>query len=166
MPWSVRVASAALLFAILALVTFVVAFARRAEVPWLQTGIALAVFILVLSGFVRGRRAAWQWGRAVGFLLSALLFAAAIVAAWRVLPRQVLDEDGFAAAVEAGGFFLPLLVPVLGLAAPLLTVAIALGRPSAYAWFGLVCPNCGAREPRAADLRFHEARCRSCGERY
>jgi heme A synthase len=166
MPWSVRVAAAALVFAILALAVFVVAFARQGEVPRVQTGVALAVFILVLAGFVRARRAAWQWGRAVGFLLSALLFAAAIVAAWRVLPRQVLAEDGLGAAIEAAGFFLPLLVPLLGLAAPLLAVAIALGRPSAYAWFGLVCPHCGARAPRAADLRFHEARCRACGERY
>lgn len=166
LPWSVRVASAALLFAILALAVFAFAFARQAEVPWLQTGVAIAVFILILAGFVRGRRVAWQWGRSVGFVLSALLFAAAIVAAWRVLPRQVLAEDGLAAAIEAAGFFLPLLVPLLGLAAPLLVVAIALGRPSAYAWFDLVCPHCGARAPRAMDLRFHEARCRACGEKY
>jgi len=166
MPWSVRAAAAALLFATLALATFVVAFARQGRVPWLQTGVAIAVFVLILAGLVRGRRAAWQWGRAVGFLLSALLFAAAIVAAFRVLPRQVLEDDGFAAAVEAAGFFLPLLVPLLGLGVPLLVVAIALGRPSAFVWFGLVCPNCGARAPRAMDLRFHEARCRSCGERY
>lgn len=166
MPWSVRLAAAALLFVILALVTFLVAFARQGNVPWLQTGFAIAVFVLVLAGVVRGRRLAWQWGRGVGFLLSALVLAGAAVAAWRVLPRQVLAEDGLLAAVEAAGFFAPLLLPVLGLALPLLAVAIALGRPSAYAWFHLACPRCGARMPRPADPLFKQARCRECGELY
>jgi len=45
---------------------------------------------------------------------------------------------------------------------PLFVAGIALGRPTAYAFFDLVCPVCAARTGLGADFLFRQARCRKC----
>jgi hypothetical protein len=144
MPWSVRAAAAALAV-VLAVQGALLAFlASQGQPAWAQNLVAVGAVALLLTGLLRRWRLAWLWGRFLGFFLAALLCASAY-GAWR---------GGSAATLLA--------IPLLGLAAPLLAMSLALGRPSALAWFGLTCPACGAVGAAPADLRFRRARCRRC----
>jgi hypothetical protein len=144
MPWSVRVAAAALVLVLLVQGSLVVFLAGQGQVAWGQSLGAISSMGLLLYGVLSGARIGWLLGRFVGFLMSALL-AASGFGLWR---------SGISPALVA--------IPVVGLGLPLLVVAVALGRPSAQAWFRLVCPACGAGRPRNADLLFRKARCRQC----
>jgi hypothetical protein len=107
---------------------------------------SLLIPALLLFGFVKGHRLAWQWGRLAGFVGAGLVVGVAALSA----------VDGrFSPAVAA--------VFTLTVGAPLLAIAVLLGRPSARAWFKLVCPACRSASARAADLLFSRARCRACG---
>ena len=44
----------------------------------------------------------------------------------------------------------------------MLIIFFALGRPKARAFFGLICPECGAATNKAADFLFNKAKCRRC----
>lgn len=144
MPWSVRVAAAALSVVIAVQGALLAFLASQGQAAWARNLLAMVAVGLLLAGLLRGWRIAWLWGRFLGFFLAALLAASAWTA-WRGGAPPVL-----------------LLVPLLGLAAPLVVMALALGRPSAPAWFRLVCPSCGAPGAVPADLRFRRFRCRRC----
>jgi hypothetical protein len=107
---------------------------------------SLLIPTLLLYGFVKGHRLAWQWGRIAGFVGAGLVVGVAVLSA-------------------VGGRFSPAVAAVftLTVGAPLLAIAVLLGRPPARAWFKLVCPACQGRNVRAADLLFSRARCRACG---
>jgi hypothetical protein len=144
MPWSVRVAAAALVLVLLVQGALVFFLLRQGQVAWAESLGAVGAMGLLLYGLLSGARLGWLFGRFVGFFMSALL----AVSAFSLWQR---------------GTSLPLVaIPLLGLGLPLLVAALALGRPSALAWFRLVCPACGADRPRNADLLYRKARCRQC----
>ncbi len=120
-------------------------FARGGQVGWGMYAFAALLFALLLGGLVSGSRLAWLWGRYITIAL-------AVVVSASVVSGYVRNEAGA----------LVLALSLLGIAAPLLVAGIALGRPSAYAFYDLVCPTCGARTGLGADLLFREARCRRC----
>jgi uncharacterized membrane protein len=120
-------------------------FARAGQVGWAMYAFAALLFALLLSGLVRGSRLAWLWGRSITILLGVVVSASVT---WEFVRQQV--------GVQA------LALSLLGLAAPLFVAGIALGRPSAYAFYDLVCPTCGARTALGDDFLFRQARCRAC----
>jgi hypothetical protein len=145
MPWSVRVAAGALVLAVAVQVALVVAFGAARDVGWLRGVLAAAVLGLLLAGLLRASRLAWLWGRYLGFLLAgAILIGLAIQAG--------------AGGVPPG----PGALLLGGIAAPLAAASVALGRRSAFEWFGLICPSCGASTGRG-DLLMWTARCKQCG---
>lgn len=144
MPTSVRAATAALAFVAAVQIALLAFLASQRLAAWGQNLVAIGAVGLLLIGLLRRWRLAWLWGRFLGFFLAALLSASAW-AAWRDGATPVL-----------------LAIPLLGLAAPLLVMSLALGRDSAPAWFDLTCPECGAAGALPADLRFSRARCRRC----
>jgi hypothetical protein len=98
---------------------------------------------LIAYGFVRRHRLAWQWGRLAALGLASLETIMVVAAMIRF-------------GVSARWLTL------LALAVPFYAIGLALGRPSAREWFGLVCPACGAHRARAADFLFQKARCQGC----
>jgi len=146
MPWSVRVAVAAVgLVALVALAALAIVL-RAGSAPWTESaqlaGYA-AGFGLLLGGLAARKRLAWLWGRYLGFFLFAVALVGVLANARR------LGAPGVA-------------VIVLGFASPLLAASLALGRPSALAWFGLVCPSCDLPSTRG-DLLMRRVRCVRCG---
>ena len=144
MPWSVRVAAAALALVVAVQAVLLGFLASRGQAAWGQSLAAIGAVALLLAGLLRAWRIAWLWGRFLGFFVAALLTLSAFNA-WR---------GGAPLAVLA--------VLLLGLAVPLVVASLALRRASAPAWFGLACPSCGATDALPADLRFRQARCRRC----
>lgn len=144
MPSSVRAAAAALVVVLVVLLGLLGFLGSRGQAPWGQGAIVVLAVGLLLQGLVRRWRLAWLWGRFLGFFLAALL-GLSTFSGWR-----------------AGASLLLLALPLGGLAAPLLAVSLALGRPSAPPWFGLTCPACGAAGATPVDVRFRQARCRRC----
>jgi hypothetical protein len=144
-PGSVWTALAALLAVVvvqLALAAFV---ARSGEVGWGMYAFAAVLSALLLTGLLRRSRLAWLWARWLALALAAVL-------AVRLTVGIVQGQVSVASlALVALGFVLPLAV-----------AALALSRPSAWAFYGVVCPNCGYRSGAAADLLFRRARCRRC----
>jgi len=106
---------------------------------------SLLIPAVLLYGFVKGHRLAWQWGRIAGYVGAGLVVGVAVLSAM-------------------GGRFSPMVAAVftLTVGAPLFAIAVLLGRPSARAWFKLVCPVCQGANVRAADFLFTRARCRGC----
>jgi len=149
MPWSVRIAAAAVALAVLALGTGVVLVLEAPEIRWAQAaqlGLYAALFGVLLAGILTRRRVAWLWGRFLGFFLFAVGLAGVLANASRMRGPEV-------AAL------------VLGFAGPMLAASLALGRRSAHEWFGLLCPSCGAASSRG-DLLLRKVRCRECGETF
>jgi hypothetical protein len=144
MPWSVRVAAGALVLVVLVQIAIVVLFRAAGQVGWARFLFAAALVAYLVTGILRGRRLAWLWGRYLGFFLSAATIGGMIVQGRTTPPA--------AAAVV-----------LLGFALPLVTASVALGRRSAFEWFGLVCPACGAATSRG-DFLMRRARCGACGE--
>jgi len=105
--------------------------------------LAVALQALILFGLVRRDRLAWQWGRIVPLLFAAFTLV------------MVLTARGPAPAAFVA-------VPLL-LFVPALAITVSLGRPSARAWFRLVCPACGGDGTRPRDVLFRRARCLRCG---
>ena len=120
--------------------------ARGGQVGWGQFLFAAVLAVLLLAGLVRGSRLAWMWGRWLSLFLAALVLARAVLAVIRG------ESVPWLTAVVVGG-----------MAAPLLAAGIALARPSAIAFYGLVCPLCDSPTRLAADFLFRKARCRACG---
>ena len=102
------------------------------------------VSALLLLGFFKGHRLAWQWGR-IFPILGGLGIAIAILIP--AIATHSLDAQGWI---------------YLGVVGMCLSLATALGRSSARAYFGLICPKCGKPTRQAADFFFNKARCRSC----
>jgi hypothetical protein len=119
---------------------------RGGEVGPGHFAFAAVLAVALLAGLLRGARLAWLWGRYLALFLAALVSARAAVA--------VVHGEASAGLTA---------VVVGGLALPLLVAAVALLRPTAFAFFRLVCPACGAATRRPADLLFRHARCSSCG---
>lgn len=120
-------------------------FVRGGQVGWAMYAFAALLFALLLGGLVRGSRLAWMWGRYITIILGVVVSASVI--------------SGYLGG-QAG--LLVLALSLLGIAAPLFVAGVALGRPSAYAFYDLVCPTCGARTGLGADFLFRQARCRTC----
>src|SRR5512133_1115879 len=117
-PPSVWVAIAALCAVIVVQIALALAFARSGEVGWGMYAFAGLLWVLLLSGIVRGARLAWLWGRYLTVSLGVVMAATVVLAiAGHVLQPSVV-------ALGIGGLALPLFV-----------VGIALSRPAAYAYF-------------------------------
>lgn len=103
------------------------------------------LWALLVGGLARGARLAWLWGRYLPLVLGVLMTAAIVAGAAR-------HELGSSTAAWS----------MAGIALPLFVAGLALGRPSAFAWFDLVCPACSRRTGLGADFLFRQARCRKC----
>lgn len=126
---------------------FALVVSASSNVGFAQWLFAAAVMGLLLWGIARGYRLAWLWGRYLTLFLSAMVLVGLGMGLWKgEIPWT------WAAALVAG------------LVLPLAATSIALGRPSAFAWFGLDCPKCGTRSSRGNDFLFRSARCPACGE--
>ena len=149
MPWSVRIAAFAVGVVVLVALAALALVLRAGAAPWTesaQLAAYAALFGLLLAGILARRRLAWLWGRYLGFFLFAVAVAGVLTNAGR------LGGPGIAAIV-------------LGFAAPLLVTSLALGRLSALAWFGLVCPSCDLPSTRG-DLLMRTIRCSRCGSTF
>src|SRR5574342_298957 len=145
-PPSVHVAILSLLLVVSVQAGLALLLAGASRVGFFQYLFAAGVALLLVWGILRGARLAWMWGRALGFFLALVPLAAIGFVLWRGPPMRWWE-----------GALL-----VLGLSAPLLATSIALGRPSALAFFDLVCPGCGAVARRGQDFLFRRARCARC----
>jgi ribosomal protein L40E len=148
MPASVMVALAGIGGVTAAQVALSMAF-ERASTGWASYASAALVAALLLWGLARRSRLAWLWARWLSVVL------AAAVAARLCLGLRQGDLGGRAFALALSAFVLPLIV-----------TAVALQRASAFAFYDLVCPECGARTGLGADLLFRRARCRRCGHEW
>jgi hypothetical protein len=144
-PLAVWIAIAGLAVVIVLQVALALLFAHGGQVGWAMYAFAALLWALLLMGLCRGSRLAWLWGRYITVILGAVVSAAVVL--------------GFIRH-EVGPTVLAL--SLLGLALPLFAAGFALGRPSAYAFYALVCPTCGARTGLGADFLFRQARCRIC----
>jgi len=144
-PPSIWVAAAGLLLAI-AGVGWLTVGAGDGRPAWGQTAFAALLGALLLGGILSGRRLAWLWAHSLSPLLALLQAATLGMALVQGVPLPLGVKLLLAAVVVA-----------------LSLVFVALGRRSARAWFGLVCPACLTPSRTAADLLFRQARCRRCG---
>jgi hypothetical protein len=149
MPWSVRIATAMVAVVVVVVLAALAVLLRAGSVPraqLVQLALYAAVFVLLLAGLVARRRVAWLWGRYLGFFLFTVALLAVLVGGGRLPPEQL-------AAVG------------LGFAGPLLAASVALGRRSALAWFGLVCPGCDLPSTKG-DVLMRRVRCARCGSTF
>ncbi len=146
LPAMVWIAVAALGIVLVLQIALALSLARAGAVGWWKLAFAVLLFGAVVVGLVRGLRLAWLWGRFLTIVLGVIM-AASIAAG---IARHALSP--LFIAVSIGGLVLPLLA-----------AGIALGHPSSYAFYDLVCPTCGKRTGFGSDFLFRKARCRSCG---
>jgi hypothetical protein len=149
MPWSVRIAAVAVALVVVVVLGALAVVAHAGNVPraqLAQLALYAAVFAVLLAGILARRRIAWLWGRYLGFFLFAVAIAAVLAGAGRLAPVQI-------AAIA------------LGFAGPLLVASLALGRLSALAWFGLVCPGCDLPSTKG-DVLMRRVRCPRCGNAF
>jgi hypothetical protein len=144
MPATVAIAVVALSVVVAVQIALALFMAGSRQVGWGMWSFAGVLWILILAGVARGSRLAWLWARYLTMILGMVLVATVLTRV-RELPPTALA------------------VSLLGLALPLFTAGIALGRRSAYPYFGLVCPTCSALTGLGADFLFRKARCRKCG---
>lgn len=127
-------------------IAWLTAEAGEGRPAWGQIAFAALLGALILGGLLARRRLAWLWGRSLALLLA------------------VVQAVALGGALLQGGPAAPATLALLGgVAAALLGAFVALGRRSALAWFGLVCPACLTPSRTPADFLFHQARCRKCG---
>ncbi len=146
-PRSVHVASLSLLLAASVQAGFALVVSASSNVGFAQWIFAAAVMAVLVWGIARGYRLAWLWGRYLTLFLSAMVLMSMGMGLWR---KEI--PWTWAAALA------------FGLVLPLAVTSVALGRPGAIAWFGLVCPACQVPTNRGNDFLFRKARCRNCGE--
>ncbi len=144
-PASVIVALASLTLVIVLQVALTLTFAGQGQVGWAMYAFAALLWGLLFVGLLRRSRLAWLWTRYLSIVLGAVLCGTVATG----LVRHELPPGVAAIAVGA-------------LALPLFVAGIALGRPSTYPYFDLVCPTCSARTGLGSDLLFRQARCRVC----
>lgn len=145
-PGSVWLAASAIGFVTAVQAALALVLVQEGRVGWAQSAFAGVLAVTLLGGTLRGSRLAWLWARHLSLFLALIVAARSVVALARGESPPWLT-----AAV------------VVGLALPLLAAAVALVRPSALAFHGLVCPACGNATRLPADLLFRTARCRTCG---
>ena len=109
---------------------------------------SLVIPALLLYGFVKRHRLAWQWGRIAGLVGLAVAVAVPVLV---LMGAQDARGSQAVVAFTAAGIGLPLAV-----------IALLLGRPEVRDWFRLTCPVCQGRTVRSADFLFTKARCRGC----
>ncbi len=144
-PPSVLLATLALAAAI-AGIAWLTAQAGAERPAWGQVAFAALLGALILGGLLGRMRLAWLWGRSLALLLG------------------LVEVVALGGALLQGGPRAPVTLALLGgVAAALLGAFAALGRRSALAWFGLICPACLTPSRTAADLLFRRVRCRKCG---
>jgi len=144
-PFAVWIAVAGLAAVMALQVAFALFFARTGQVGWAMYAFAALLWALLLTGLCRGSRLAWLWGRYITVILGAVVSATVVLGFLRHNVGPTV-----------------LALSLLGIALPLFTAGVALGRPSAYAFYALVCPTCSARTGLGADFLFRQARCRIC----
>jgi hypothetical protein len=144
-PPSVVTALSAFAVAIAVQLALVVFAARSGAVGSWQFLFAAVLASVLLVGLALRSRLAWLWSRFLTLALAVMEALALIVGAVR-------------GQIGAG----QLAIGVVGLVLPLAAVSLGLSRRSAYAYYGLVCPACGARTSLGATFLFREARCRTC----
>lgn len=147
-PPSVHVALLSLLLVVSVQAGLALLVAGASRVGFFQYLFAAGVALLLVWGILRGARLAWMWGRALGFFLALVPLFAIGLGLWRGLSVRWWEVA----------------IVVLGLSAPLLAAAVALGRPSALAFFDLACPRCGTVARRGKDFLFRQALCGKCGQ--
>jgi hypothetical protein len=121
------------LVALLSLVSFI-----RSPGGWSLFGIA--IYTLILIGFVRGHALAWQWGIVIPSLFGVLGLIGVVT-----LGRVSLVE-------------LAILMPLL----LYLSIPILLSFKTSRIFFGLQCPQCGQIKVRARSFFFTKRRCAAC----
>jgi hypothetical protein len=144
-PVSVWLAIAALAVVMVLQAVLALLFVRERQVGWGMYAFAALLFAVLVAGLARRSRLAWLWGRYITIILGAVVGVS-------VISGYLRHEAGV----------LVLALSLAGLAVPLVAAGIALGRPSSYAFYDLVCPTCGARTGLGADFLFRQARCRTC----
>jgi len=144
MPWSLV---AVLLLEALVVLVGVGLRVAAGEGP-LDVAPSLLIPALLLYGFVKGHRLAWQWGRIAG------LVGLGVAVAVPVLVLMGAQDARGSQAVVA--------FTAIGIGLPLGLIALLLGRPEVRDWFRLTCPVCQGRNVRSADFLFTKARCRGC----
>lgn len=144
-PAAVWVAIVALSIVVAVQVALALRFARSGEVGWGMYAFAGFLWAVLVGGLARGARLAWLWGRYLPLTLGLVMTAAIVAGAVRgeLAPLTIVSA-------------------VAGIALPLFVAGLALGRPSAYAFFDLVCPECSTPTGIGTDLLFRQARCRKC----
>jgi hypothetical protein len=145
-PGSVWLATSALGVVVAVQAALTLLLVRGGKIGAGHFAFAAVLAVALLAGLLRGARLAWLWGRYLA------MFLAAIVTARSAVALVHGEADAKLGALVVGGLALPLVV-----------AALALLRPSSFAFFGLVCPSCGAATRRPADMLFRHARCSSCG---
>ncbi len=146
LPASVATALVAFVLVAVIQVAAVVVLGLRQQVGRPQAFFGVALLVLLVTGLVRRWRLAWLWGRYLGLFLAVVL-SGVLLFSWRSLPP------------------LQLALGLLLFPAPLGLAGVTLGRPSAFEWFGLVCPACGERSGRG-DLLLRTVRCPRCGREF
>jgi hypothetical protein len=144
-PLAVKLAAGAVGIAVAVQAALALLLADTRQAGWAMWGFAGLLWTLILVGLLRRSRLAWLWGRYLTIILGAVLVVTTV--------SRYLEH---AIGVEL------LAIYTLGLGAPLLAAGLALGRPSVYPFYGLVCPTCGASTGLGDDLLFRRARCRKC----
>jgi hypothetical protein len=145
-PASVWLATAALGVVAAMQAALTLLLVRGGQVGFGHFAFAGVLGVALLVGLLRGARLAWLWARYLALFLAVLVASRAAVAVVRN------ESQAWVTALVVGG-----------VAVPLVIAAFALLRPSAFAFFRLICPACGATTRRSADLLFRHARCSACG---
>ncbi|MCA9240701.1 MAG: hypothetical protein KDA37_10895 [Planctomycetales bacterium] len=121
---------------------------------------------LILGGIVRRSRQSRVAARILSLLggvLGVLWIGIAVVQLFIVLYSSVDQPQHISPSSIAGIMAIGLSISCLPVAM-LWTVFLALGRPTALSFFGLICPGCHARRSRPADLWYRTLRCKVCGQ--
>jgi len=122
----------------------------------------IAVLWVLHRGFQRRNRLAWQWGRitsAFSGLIAALALLVLALALLVSLGRSVPDAPpGWLLAYE--------FITSAALLYQIRLLFTSLGEYRTMVEFGLVCPKCGSRRTRGADLFFRAVRCHECQHRW
>jgi hypothetical protein len=116
--------------------------------------VLVALDALIVIGLLSGNRLAWQWGRILAFV-AAIIWTSELGLVFSI-PRTSATSPGDY-SLFAGLTLIAF--PAVGL----WVVYFSLGRPSAIAYFGLVCPQCGQPTHKSADFLFNTAKCKKCG---
>jgi hypothetical protein len=115
--------------------------------PVMGTVIFLSISLLILFGFFKKSRLAWQWGTILSFLNGFVLLICSMEVITHLFSAHVITLIGFINLLDSVFAF---------------TIAGSLWKRSSLEYFGLVCPQCGKTTRKAADFFFKKAKCIAC----